>query len=89
MASRPCGASSSPRSERVLLTMADFRTNLADQVIRDARRHLGSGVLNAVIPRNVRLSEAPSYSQPIQLYDPKCIGARSYNALAREVSRHV
>lgn len=69
----------------VLLTMADPRTRLSQQVIQDARDHLGSLVLNTVIPRNVRLSEAPSHGLPAILYDPQCAGSLAYVETAREI----
>jgi chromosome partitioning protein len=73
----------------VLLTMYDSRTNLSAEVSAEARRHLGDAVFNTVIPRNVRLSEAPSYGQPIALYRSDSKGAEAYKALARELrARH-
>lgn len=68
----------------VLLTMYQH-TNLARQVIADVRQHLGTKVFDTVIPRNVTLGEAPSFGQPIIVYDLKSAGARAYLALAREV----
>ena len=68
-----------------LLTMFDERTNLANQVVADLRDFLGSQVLNTLIPRNIRLAEAPSYGKPIILYDIKSKGAESYINLAKEV----
>ena len=73
----------------ILFTMFDARTRLSHEVVREVTAFFRHQVFRTIIPRNVRLSEAPSYSQPIQLYDPKCIGARSYNELAREVTEHV
>lgn len=73
----------------ILFTMFDARTRLSQEVVREVTSFFRHQVFRTIIPRNVRLGEAPSYSQPIQLYDPKCIGARSYNALAREVAQHV
>ena len=73
----------------ILFTMFDARTRLSQEVVREVTEFFRHQVFRTIIPRNVRLGEAPSYSQPIQLYDPKCIGARSYNELAREVCRHV
>ena len=72
------------RIEGILLTMHDQRNNLSQQVERDARETLGEVVYRTVIPRNVRLSEAPSHSVPIITYDPSSTGARAYRALARE-----
>lgn len=71
--------------EGVVLTMYDGRLNLSVQVADEARRHFGDRVYNTMIPRNVRLGEAPSFGKPIHLYDPKCIGSISYDNLAREV----
>ena len=68
-----------------LLTMFDERTNLANQVVSDLRDFLGTQVLNTMIPRNIRLAEAPSYGKPIILYDIKSRGAESYINLAKEV----
>jgi chromosome partitioning protein len=72
----------------VLLTMFDGRTNLAQQVAEEVRNHFGSQVFRAVIPRTVRLSEAPSYGQPISRYDPRSKGAVLYADLAKEVLEH-
>jgi chromosome partitioning protein len=69
----------------VVLTMFDPRNNLANQVIRDARQFLGSKVFDTVIPRNVRVSEAPSFGKPALLYDLKCAGSQAYLKLASEV----
>ena len=71
--------------EGVLLTMYDGRNNLARQVARDVREHFPDAVYDSVIPRNVRLSEAPSFGKPIILYDIKSRGCQSYIELAREV----
>ncbi len=70
----------------VLLTMFDKRNNLSFRVMEEARRHLGNKVFNTVIPRNVRLSEAPSYGKPVVLYDINSKGAESYLELAAEIS---
>ena len=72
------------RVEGVLLTMHDPRNNLAQQVERDARENLGELVYRTVIPRNVRLSEAPSHALPALIYDPESKGAQAYRALAAE-----
>ena len=72
----------------VLLTMFDKRNNLSFRVAEEARRHLGSKVFTTVIPRNVRLSEAPSYGKPVALYDIASKGAESYLQLAAEISNN-
>lgn len=69
----------------VVLTMFDGRTRLAKEVAEEVRRQFGSEVFDTVIPRNVRLSEAPSFGQPICYYDPASAGADAYEALAKEV----
>ncbi|MCY0878127.1 MAG: AAA family ATPase [Firmicutes bacterium] len=74
--------------EGVLLTMYDARTNLAAQVADEVRRHFREQVYDAVIPRTVRLSEAPSHGLPILRYDPKSRGAEGYQRLAKEVIQH-
>ncbi len=71
--------------EGLLLTMYDERTNLSSAVANDLRDFYGSQVLKTVIPRNVRLAEAPSFGKPILLYDPKSKGAESYMRLAKEI----
>jgi chromosome partitioning protein len=71
----------------VLLTMFDKRLRLSKQVAEEAREYFGNGVFQTVIPRNVRLAEAPSFGQPIMLYDVMSQGAQSYMALARELIR--
>ncbi|TCO73435.1 ParA family protein [Rhodovulum euryhalinum] len=73
------------RIEGVVLTMTDRRNNLSQQVENDARAHLGDLVFKTVIPRNVRVSEAPSYAMPVLDYDPLSKGAQAYRALAREM----
>jgi chromosome partitioning protein len=70
----------------ILLTMYDRRTRLADAVEQDVRNHFGTKVLNAVIPRNVRVSEAPSYGQSVMTYDPGSRGATSYFEAALEIA---
>ncbi len=69
----------------VLMTMYDARTNLSEQVVAEVRKHFGSIVFDAIIPRNVRLSEAPSFGQSIIQYDPNSRGAEAYRDLAKEV----
>jgi chromosome partitioning protein len=71
----------------VVLTMADTRNNLTNMVAADARAFLGDKVYRTVIPRNVRVSEAPSHGKPVLLYDMRCAGSRAYIDLAREVIR--
>jgi chromosome partitioning protein len=71
--------------EGVLLTMFDERTNLGQQVANEVRQFFKEKVFRTVIPRNVRLGEAPSHGMPVILYDPKSRGAEAYTALAREV----
>jgi chromosome partitioning protein len=70
-----------------VMTMFDRRNNLSDQVLQDVRNELGDLVYDTVIPRNVRLSEAPSYGKPALLYDLKCAGSQAYLRLATEVIR--
>jgi chromosome partitioning protein len=69
----------------VVLTMFDPRNNLATQVVQDVRQFMGEKVYDTVIPRNVRVSEAPSYGKPVLLYDLKCTGSQAYLKLASEV----
>ena len=71
--------------EGILLTMFDGRTNLCAQVVQEVRNHFRDEAFETMIPRNVRLSEAPSYGLPIHLYDAKCSGAQAYRELAREL----
>ncbi len=71
----------------IVLTMFDRRNNLANQVVEDVRAHMGETVYETVIPRNVRVSEAPSYGKPAILYDLKCSGSQAYLQLASEVIR--
>jgi chromosome partitioning protein len=75
------------RIEGVVLTMYDQRNNLSQQVESDAREYLGDLVFETVIPRNVRVSEAPSFAMPVIEYDPTSRGAMAYRALAREMVR--
>ena len=71
--------------EGILLTMYDGRTNLCAQVVQEVRNHFRDEAFATMIPRNVRLSEAPSYGLPIHLYDAKCSDAQAYRELAREL----
>ncbi|HSE28400.1 MAG TPA: ParA family protein [Gemmatimonadales bacterium] len=73
----------------VLLTMYDSRLNLCRQVAADAKEYFGAKVFRTVIPRNVRLAEAPSFGQPILLYDAQSVGAKSYLAVAQELMRRI
>jgi chromosome partitioning protein len=69
----------------IVLTMHDARNNLSNQVVADVRQHMGSKVYDTVIPRNVRVSEAPSYGKPVLVYDLKCVGSEAYLRLATEI----
>jgi chromosome partitioning protein len=69
----------------VVLTMYDARNNLSGQVVADVRSFMGDKVYDTVIPRNVRVSEAPSYGKPVLLYDLKCVGSQAYLRLASEI----
>lgn len=71
--------------EGILLTMYDARTNLCAQVVQEVRTHFKDEAFATMIPRNVRLSEAPSYGLPIHLYDARCSGAQAYRDLAGEL----
>jgi chromosome partitioning protein len=75
------------RIEGIVLTMYDERTNLGKQVVEDIRRHLGEKVFDTVIPRNVRLGEAPSFGKSALAYDIKSRGAEAYLELGRELLR--
>jgi len=70
--------------EGAVLTMYDMRTNLSNQVVKEVNKYFENKVYKTVIPRNVRVSEAPSYGMPITIYDPKSKGARSYEKFAKE-----
>jgi chromosome partitioning protein len=73
----------------VLLTMYDARLNLSRQVAADAREYFGSKVFESIVPRNIRLAEAPSFGKPIILYDVASIGAQAYMNVAKELlARH-
>ena len=71
--------------EGVVFTMYDARTNLSLQVVENVKNNLNQTIYKTIIPRNVRLAEAPSHGLPINLYDPKSTGAESYRLLAEEV----
>jgi len=71
----------------IVLTMFDRRNNLCDMVAKDVREHMGDFVYDTVIPRNVRVSEAPSHGKPVLLYDVACAGSQAYIHLAREILR--
>lgn len=81
---RESGANPRLRLEGILMTMFDGRTNLAAQVVEEVRGHFGAVVYTTVIPRNVRVSEAPSHGLPVTLYDPRCLGTAAYRALCEE-----
>ena len=74
--------------EGVVFTMYDSRTNLSMQVVENVKEHLNQNIYKTMIPRNIRLAEAPSYGMPIHMYDPKSAGAESYMSLADEVIKH-
>ena len=69
----------------IVLTMYDARNNLSGQVVADVRNFMGEKVYQTMIPRNVRVSEAPSYGKPVLLYDLKCVGSQAYLRLASEI----
>ena len=73
---------------RVILTLFDGRTNLARQVMEEVKSYFGDAVSPTVVPRNIRLSEAPSFGQPISVYDPKSKGALAYEQIAKELIAH-
>ena len=76
---------SSLEIEGVLLTMYDSRLNLTVQVVEEVKKYFAGKIFSTVVPRNVRLSEAPSFGQPILYYDPTSRGTQAYNALAQEI----
>ena len=69
----------------IVLTMYDSRNNLSNQVVADVRQFMGSKVYETIIPRNVRITEAPSYGKPVLVYDLKCVGSEAYLRLATEI----
>ena len=69
----------------LMMTMYDPRTNLSQQVVAEVKKYFQSKVYETMIPRNVRLGEAPSFGLPIMIYDPNCSGAKAYMSLAQEV----
>ncbi len=69
----------------IVCVMYDARTKLSDQVVHEVREHFGDKVLRSVVPRSVRLSEAPSFGQPITTFDPRSRGAVAYRDVAKEV----
>jgi chromosome partitioning protein len=71
--------------EGIVFTMFDGRTNLSIQVVDEVKRHFRQQVYKTIIPRNIRLSEAPSHGKPVVVYDPRSRGAEVYRDLAREV----
>ena len=73
----------------ILLTMFDGRTKLSQEVVRQVTEYFRDRVFKTIVPRNVRLSEAPSHGLPVMLYDPSCIGSRSYEAVAKEIVERV
>jgi chromosome partitioning protein len=86
---RDSGANDQIEIGGIVMTMFDSRTNLSRQVVDEVRQHFGERVYNTVIPRTVRLSEAPSFGKSILEYDPSGVGASAYRALAREfIKRH-
>jgi chromosome partitioning protein len=84
---RQSGANPGLEIDGIVMTMYDGRTNLAQQVVQQVMQHFGGRVYETMIPRSVRLSEAPSHGQPVILYDRHCTGAAAYRQLAREFLR--
>jgi len=84
---RAGGANPGLTLDGIVMTMFDSRTRLSLQVMEEVKKHFGEHVYETFIPRTVRLSEAPSFGQPIMLYDPRCTGTQAYQALAKEFLR--
>ena len=82
------GFNPSLRIEGIVFTMVDERTNLTTQVMQDVRQNFPGAVFDSIIPRNVRLAEAPSFGKPILLYDVRSRGASAYLSLTREILSH-
>ena len=80
-----CILDAEAEGEGVVFTMYDSRTNLSLEVVENVKEHLNENIYKTIIPRNVRLAEAPSYGMPINLYDSRSSGAESYRLLAAEV----
>ena len=74
--------------EGIVFTMYDSRTNLSQQVVENVKAHVTQRVYETVIPRNVRLAEAPSYGEPITIYDSRSSGAEAYRKLAAELLQY-
>ena len=85
---RDSGANDQVEIGGIVMTMFDSRTNLSAQVVTEVRQHFGQRVYQTVIPRTVRLSEAPSFGKSILEYDPSGTGANAYRALAKDLKRH-
>lgn len=73
------------RVQGIVLTMFDSRNNLSEMVVSDVKEHFGKQVYKTIIPRNVRISEAPSFGQPVLMYDINCAGSKAYTSLAAEI----
>ena len=72
--------------EGIVFTMYDSRTNLSQEVVENVREHVDQHIFETIIPRNVKLAEAPSYGEPITVYDARSAGAEAYRKLARELA---